>query len=274
MAPRVTGFARLTASTRKRRVDYKYGDARSRPWPSSCAPSHVLFDVFPVLSEYKPLARGREQRMSSSETAQQSPFFPQTPESSTDTFTAANGAPLPVNAQLAFSFSAISEQLLASSRALAHANRAGDPPESIAALAARLDALEAAQRALGEQLEAVRDGGVPSATPRSAPDAGPSTAELAQQLAELKETLQLRDAQLYAKLHNARATQPKQKVLAPPTRSGRPPANFPNTRGEFEHLTRERYEAILKAYDQPLRGDTAAKKEAARVFLGLPAEGN
>ena len=33
----------------------------------------------------------------------------------------------------------------------------------------------------------------------------------------------------------------------------------------------ERYEAILKAYGQSVKGDTEAKKQALRVFIGLPA---
>ncbi len=36
-------------------------------------------------------------------------------------------------------------------------------------------------------------------------------------------------------------------------------------------LAEERYEGLLKAYDQPIKGDTAAKREALRIFLGLPA---
>jgi len=36
-------------------------------------------------------------------------------------------------------------------------------------------------------------------------------------------------------------------------------------------LVEERYEGLLKAYDQPIKGDTAALREALRIFLGLPA---
>lgn len=60
-------------------------------------------------------------------------------------------------------------------------------------------------------------------------------------------------------------------IMALPTASGKPPPDHPNTKGEFEHLTKERYEGLLKAYDQPIKGDTAAKREALRKFLGLPA---
>lgn len=44
--------------------------------------------------------------------------------------------------------------------------------------------------------------------------------------------------QLYARLHNARATTNKSTIIAPVTAGTKPPAGFPATRGEFEHLTR------------------------------------
>ena len=31
----------------------------------------------------------------------------------------------------------------------------------------------------------------------------------------------------------------------------------------------ERYESLLKAYNVPIKGDTAAKREALREFIGL-----
>ena len=77
-------------------------------------------------------------------------------------------------------------------------------------------------------------------------------------------------------------------IMALPTVSGKQPPDHPRTKGEFEHLTstfllrweagcsctssaEERYDGLLKAYDQPIEGDTAAKREALRIFLGLPA---
>ena len=77
-------------------------------------------------------------------------------------------------------------------------------------------------------------------------------------------------------------------IMALTTASGKPPPDHPKTKGEFEHLTstiwhsfkigrlltygtEERYEGLLRAYNQPVEGDTAAKREALRIFLGLPA---
>jgi hypothetical protein len=77
-------------------------------------------------------------------------------------------------------------------------------------------------------------------------------------------------------------------ILALPTVSGKPPPDHPRTKGEFEHLTstfllrweagylstssaEERYDGLLQAYDQPIEGDTAAKRETLRIFLGSVA---
>jgi hypothetical protein len=92
---------------------------------------------------------------------------------------------------------------------------------------------------------------------------------------------------LYARLHNSRVIVAKMPIMALPTVSGKPPPDHPRTKGEFEHLTstlllafmdrrcsctaEERYEGLLRAYNQPIEGDTAAKREALRIFLGLPA---
>jgi hypothetical protein len=76
--------------------------------------------------------------------------------------------------------------------------------------------------------------------------------------------------------------------------NGKIPQNFPATKGEFEHLTstydtdklrrppllfypltwfclctEERYEHMMKSYGLPIKGDTAAKREALREFIGL-----
>ncbi|KAF7800175.1 hypothetical protein EIP86_011422 [Pleurotus ostreatoroseus] len=51
--------------------------------------------------------------------------------------------------------------------------------------------------------------------------------------------------------------------------NGKTPPYFPATKGEFEHLTKERYEALLKGYGVPLKGDTNAKRQTLREFIGL-----
>lgn len=83
------------------------------------------------------------------------------------------------------------------------------------------------------------------------------------------------------------------QIKAPPTKAGKPPPNFPSTKGEFEHLTsksdiysercnlsvlnetnsipEERYDGILKAYDITVKGDVTVYRERLRAFLGLSA---
>lgn len=96
-------------------------------------------------------------------------------------------------------------------------------------------------------------------------------------------------AQMYARLQNSRAIVNKMPIMPLVMANGKPPQNFPNTKGEFEHLTsmrlqliyvicvltnhssEERYEHLLKSYGLPIKGDTAAKREAVREFLGLPS---
>ncbi|KAF4568610.1 hypothetical protein EYR40_009984 [Pleurotus pulmonarius] len=84
-------------------------------------------------------------------------------------------------------------------------------------------------------------------------------------------TIQLEQSRLYPRLLNSTASMSKMSIQPLPTASGKPPPNFPATKGEYEHLTKERYEDIMKAYGLPIKGDTTAKKDALRAFLGLPA---
>jgi len=95
---------------------------------------------------------------------------------------------------------------------------------------------------------------------------------IAKELKELQEKVKLGEQQLYARLHNAKAMIQKTPIKALVTSAGKPPANFPATRGEFEHLTKERYDAVLKAYGLPTTGDTATKRERLREYLGLPSD--
>ncbi|KAG6374166.1 hypothetical protein JVT61DRAFT_4818 [Boletus reticuloceps] len=97
--------------------------------------------------------------------------------------------------------------------------------------------------------------------------------ELEKKLNELCETVRLDQERLPARLHNSRATVMKASLKTPTAANGKPVAGFPLTRGEFEHITKERYEVLLKAYAQPLRGDTAAKRDALRAFAGIPQDG-
>lgn len=93
-------------------------------------------------------------------------------------------------------------------------------------------------------------------------------------------------SRLYARLQNASITTNKTFLTPIAMANGKPPPNFPATKGEFEHLTsactsqskfepyadlleEERYEQLMKSYGIPIKGDTAAKRQAVREFLGL-----
>ncbi|KAH9915935.1 uncharacterized protein BXZ73DRAFT_54048 [Epithele typhae] len=93
--------------------------------------------------------------------------------------------------------------------------------------------------------------------------------ELQRKVEGIIDTIKLDQSRLYARLHNATITSNKMTIMAPATAAGKAPPNFPTTKGEFEHLTKERYEAILKAYNVPAKGDTATKRETLREFIGL-----
>ncbi|KAI0076859.1 hypothetical protein K474DRAFT_1597146, partial [Panus rudis PR-1116 ss-1] len=87
----------------------------------------------------------------------------------------------------------------------------------------------------------------------------------------LVETIKLDQQRLYARLLNSNVIKNKLPITPLPMANGKAPPNFPATKGEFEHLTKERYEALLKAYNQPIKGDINAKREALREFIGLTA---
>ncbi|KAI9448620.1 hypothetical protein BJY52DRAFT_1193279 [Lactarius psammicola] len=192
-------------------------------------------------------------------------------------------------AELSASFGIIAEQLQHASRAIAThplptTPGAAGAADHLAVLTARLDAIEQAQERLAVELAALRSlhaGKSRAPAPNEfLPDAAlsassgttaASLADLERRLADMLAAQKLDQDRLYARLHNSRVTVSKMPIMALPTTSGKPPPNHPNTKGEFEHLTKERYEGLLKAYDQPIKGDTAAKREALRIFLGLPA---
>ncbi|KAI0262818.1 hypothetical protein BC834DRAFT_376215 [Gloeopeniophorella convolvens] len=231
------------------------------------------------------------------------------PASSTDTISDAHGlnhvaskdlsTPRDVSAQpqwasqLSASFSAIADQLQLASRALSHASLVPPSPSpstlgvasDLATLAARLDTIEQTQDSLAielARLRALQAGkgpaneitveGLGASDGQTASPSGVTVEDLDKRIADALAVMKLDQDRLYARLHNSRVTVSKMPIMVLPTATGKPPPNYPSTKGEFEHLTKERYEALLKAYGQPvLKGDTAAKREALRVFIGLPA---
>ncbi|PIL25654.1 hypothetical protein GSI_11404 [Ganoderma sinense ZZ0214-1] len=215
--------------------------------------------------------------------------------------------------RLSASFGAIADQIAAASRALAvppsapAANGSGATASQgeVAALAARLDLLERAQGQLGADLQQVQAqlarlevSGTASASGSAAKQpevailevehaqaSGEDTSgfksateiaieELQKKVDGAIDTIKLEQARLYARLHNATVTSNKMAIKALMMANGKPPQNFPNTKGEFEHLTKERYEHILKSYDVVPKGDTKAKREQLREFIGLTPSSN
>ncbi|KZT71129.1 hypothetical protein DAEQUDRAFT_666537 [Daedalea quercina L-15889] len=202
--------------------------------------------------------------------------------------------------RLSASFGAIAEQINAASQALAAVEVPpsisapnGDIASTFAHLSARLDAIENTQARIGQELASViaRVDGGRSATavnrhsetgveeePRGAGSVAGSqdsnslvnvVEALQKKVDELAEVIRLDQTRLYARLRNATITHQKMPIIPLVMANGKTPANFPGTKGEFEHMTKERYEHLLKSYGQPIKGDTIAKREAVREFLGM-----
>ncbi|KAF8547534.1 hypothetical protein OG21DRAFT_907849 [Imleria badia] len=193
--------------------------------------------------------------------------------------------------RLSASFSAMADQIAAASQALAlvpsTAFSGTDVSADLGALRSRLEGIEQTQGRMMAEFEAlktqfttvginVNGNGVESGGGGVATDAAAQTAKieaLEKKLNELSETVKIDQERLPARLHNSRATVMKATLKTPVAANGKPVAGFPISRGEFEHITKERYEALMKGYGMPLKGDTAAKREALRLFAGIPQDG-
>ncbi|KAG9217512.1 hypothetical protein CCMSSC00406_0008624 [Pleurotus cornucopiae] len=145
-------------------------------------------------------------------------------------------------------------------------------------VAARIEALEARHIHLEEEVAQVRRM-IEQLLPNQDVGAGHQQEggskrdndKLQKKVDDILANIQLEQSRLYPRLLNSTASMSKMSIQPLPTASGKPPLNFPATKGEYEHLTKERYEDIMKAYGLPIKGDTIAKKDALRAFLGLPA---
>ncbi|EJD04871.1 uncharacterized protein FOMMEDRAFT_166628 [Fomitiporia mediterranea MF3/22] len=157
------------------------------------------------------------------------------------------------------SFNAMADQIAAASQAIALIPPL--PDVQIAQVHARMEEIAETQERLQRELEELRQ------EIRSVTE-GPEKfqKQLEDHIAEYK----LDQQRLPARLHNAIVTVSKGAIKPIVDKSGKVPAQFPATRGEFEHLTRERYEGMMKAYGLPITGDTNAKRNAVRTFIGLP----
>jgi len=182
----------------------------------------------------------------------------------------------------------MADQIAAASQALAlvppTAFSGSDMSAELGALKSRLDGIEHTQERMLAEIESLKTHGDAEGDANGSGDDNESAQtvvavqaakieELEKKLNDLCETVRLDQERLPARLHNSRATVMKASLKTPNAANGKPVAGFPLTRGEFEHITKERYEVLLKAYGQPLKGDTAAKREALRAFVGIPQDG-
>lgn len=174
--------------------------------------------------------------------------------------------------RLSASFSAMADQIAAASQALAlvpsTAFSGNDMAAEFALLKSKLASIESTQDRLASEFAALKEQFTELNT-----DKGPAIEELDKKIEALKKVVELDQQRLPARLNNSRCTVLNTPLKAPVGIDGKPPPNFPASRGEFEHITKERYEAILKAYGLPIKGDTDAKREAVRLFVGIPQDG-
>lgn len=174
--------------------------------------------------------------------------------------------------RLSASFSAMADQIAAASQALAlvpsTAFSGNDMAAEFAFLKSKLASIESTQDRLASEFAALKEQFTELNT-----DKGPALEELEKKVEALKKVVELDQQRLPARLNNSRCTVLKMGLKGPVANDGKPPPGFPATRGEFEHITKERYEAILKAYGLPIKGDTDAKREAVRTFAGIPQDG-
>ncbi|KAL5498339.1 hypothetical protein ACEPAH_2481 [Sanghuangporus vaninii] len=157
------------------------------------------------------------------------------------------------------SFNAMADQIAAASQAIAQIPPL--PDTQITQLQARMEEISDTQEKLQSELEELRQ-------QIRAITEGPE--KLQKQLDDFIAEVRLEQQRLPARLHNALVTVSKGAIKPVTDKSGKNPPSFPATRGELEHLTKERYEGLMKAYGLPIQGDLAAKRNAVRSFIGLP----
>ncbi|KIJ34979.1 hypothetical protein M422DRAFT_51728 [Sphaerobolus stellatus SS14] len=167
-------------------------------------------------------------------------------------------------------FSQLSMQFQAAAQAVASVPVAND--QAIASLLDRLSAIEDGQRRLAQELAGLKEDFMVSkqvAPPPPQEANGAEITALQASLKELTDAAKLEQQRLPARLQNALALKAKSPIRMVPLKNGKIPPNSPATRGEFEHITKERYEELLKAYGVPATGDLANKRETLREFLGI-----
>ncbi|GJJ09264.1 hypothetical protein Clacol_003486 [Clathrus columnatus] len=183
------------------------------------------------------------------------------------------------------SFAQLAVQFQAASQNIAAIQTTPTSEPLLLAFTERLEAIEEQQQRLAGAIEVLREQfesinsnkNAPASTVNDVEPAspivpsGPTISDLEALLKAQQEAFKLDQEQLPAKLQNALATKSLSPIRMPPMKNRKQPTNAPATRGEFEHLTKERYEAMLQAYGIPFSGDITAKRELLRAFLGIPS---
>jgi len=162
---------------------------------------------------------------------------------------------------LSASFNHLSEQFQSTSKAIASVP--AFPDQTFAAIMARLDDIEKAQQQLQEEINALKT------QMANVPKTEPQTDAIDKALASHVEEFKLEQARLAPRLYNASVVKNAVPIKPLPLKNGKSPPNFPGTKGEFEHLTRERYQDLLAAYGLPTDGDKEMRRERLRAFLGM-----
>ncbi|KZV89452.1 hypothetical protein EXIGLDRAFT_837247 [Exidia glandulosa HHB12029] len=128
----------------------------------------------------------------------------------------------------------------------------------------RLEAVEATQKQILETLERLQT----TLDEVQAAATGPRKSD--EDLIKLLDEFKLEQMRLPPRLFNA--TVFKSGAAIKPVAigtNGKTPINFPSTKGEFEHITRERYAELLKAYGLSTAGEKEERRERLRSFLGM-----
>ncbi|GBE86773.1 hypothetical protein SCP_1000150 [Sparassis crispa] len=185
---------------------------------------------------------------------------------------------------LSASFGAIVDQINAAFQTLEANHSHGDTANALAGIAARLRMIEENQERLAEELQAVKaqlgrhhtngkereEMVIETLGEEAEPvDLAKAVQELTKKVDGLANTVKLDQQRLHARLMNSNITTKKETLKPVIGNNGKPPQNYPATKGEFEHITKERYEEFMKAYGLPIKGDTNTKREVLREFLGL-----
>ncbi|KAF9494727.1 hypothetical protein BDN71DRAFT_1590228 [Pleurotus eryngii] len=111
-------------------------------------------------------------------------------------------------------------------------------------VAARIEALEARYIHLEEEVAQLRrmiepNQDVGTGNQQEGSSKGGANDELQKKVDNILATIQLEQSRLYPRLLNSSESMSKMSIQPLSTANGKPPPNFPVTKGEYEHLTSE-----------------------------------